>query len=461
MRSVITIVTKAVHRLGWREVDLNRLANAHLAVLSVPGHLHYDDGRQDGGQVGLKKILAIIALAPLVHVLATWDIDGKITQINQWTRLYSLPVILLELFILLVAYDQGWRPHRQVRALTQPVKLLILAATGSIVFTSLFASTDPLTSSLFAIRYAVHGLVLATLVFLIARASSFDFERWVGTITVGGLGYIASLTIFCVVVRDPENFKWIERLPSATNVRQIGNVVGLLVLAPTTLLVFSRTIRTDAIAFAATTALLTFIMWSGTRAALLSFVIAVCIAAFLHKDVVGGKKLMALAAASVVALLLSLALPSPAPGFGFIRIADSLDSGDVTSGRLQIWADTISAITNSPVFGHGAGTYRDNMAALNGYPFNHPHNFILQLTYDWGALGGGLVLAFITWLGWFIISTPTTHKNLHFLAIATYASVLSMALVEGTLFHPLPILLGVALIGPHVALARAGKVREP
>jgi O-antigen ligase len=404
---------------------------------------------------GWYKILIFVAIAPLLHALATWDIDGKLTSITQWFRLYSLPIVLLELFVLLMALDQGWRPHRQIHTLKMVPKMLLLAAAVFVAISSSLVSSSPLTSSLFAIRYALHGFVLGALMFMIAKASSFSFERWAGTITVAGIAYIFLLSAFCLMVPNPANFSWIERIPSATNVRQIGNVVGLMVLAPITLFIFSRSNRIEAVALVATIAFLTFIMWTGTRAALLSVAAAICVAAFMQRDAIKGRKVFLLAASSIVAVSLSLTLPIPAPGFGLLRIADSLGSGDVASGRLQIWADTASAVANSPFFGHGAGTYRENMAALNGYPYNHPHNFILQFLYDWGVIGGGLILALMAGLGLAVISKSGTGRDRRFLAICAYASLLSMALVEGTLFHPLPILLAIALIVPHIAFIRS------
>ena len=58
-------------------------------------------------------------------------------------------------------------------------------------------------------------------------------------------------------------------------------------------------------------------------------------------------------------------------------------SSSIWNGRDNIFAVTISGITEKPIFGHGMSTFQNNTGII------YPHNFILQILYD-----GGIVLFF-------------------------------------------------------------------
>jgi O-antigen ligase len=398
-----------------------------------------------------KAIILVLALVPLIHVMSTWDIDGQITQVNQWFRLYSLPVVAVEILILILALVSGWKPHHQYRQLPSTIRWTILGFLSVATITSLFLSVDMPTSLLFLARYALQALLLGALIFVIAEDRNFDFNFWSWAIVAGGGVYVLSLSIFSASIAHPDTFKWVERLPSATNVRQIGNVVGMMAIVASAKLAFSKTNRATGLAFLTAVALLTFVMWSGTRAALLAFIVALVAASMFAPRSITAGKLMLVGLAIAIALMLSLLLPVPAPEFGMLRVSKTLATQDVSSGRVVMWLDAVRAISNAPLFGHGAGTYREHMVLLNGYPYNHPHNFILQFVYDWGVFGGGLALALIARLGLAVFERNGATSDEKFLAIAGFISLVTMALVEGTLFHPLPILLALSLIAPKLA----------
>ncbi len=62
----------------------------------------------------------------------------------------------------------------------------------------------------------------------------------------------------------------------------------------------------------------------------------------------------------------------------FSRLHDK--TGDVTNGRTEIWKLAIHGFIESPIWGNGLCTSKNN------YGYIYPHNFILQFLYDGGVI---------------------------------------------------------------------------
>ena len=400
--------------------------------------------------IGWKAAAYLIASMAVLHTVATWDWDGQISSVNRALRHYSFPVVWLELVILLLAARLGWRPYQQFSCLPVPAKWLFSLLCVSVGITSIFVSGSPITSTLFAIRFLLHGLLIGSLIFLASADHEFDFKNWVAPLSWGIALYLFALTAFCLLVPDPASFPWVQRIPSATNIRQIGNVLGLMALVPATLLLFERSMPKARFAALLLMALLSFIMWSGSRGALLGVCVATLFAGWHCRTVIATDRAMLLAFAFGVALTVSLFLPVPDPNFGLIRMAEAVASSEPSAGRWQVWQSTVEAIKTNLLFGHGAGTYRGNMEALTGQPFNHPHNFILQFTYDWGIVGGGLAMGLLAWLGFSVISSEKGTVEERFISTGGLAGIVTMAMIDGALYYPLPIIIVVALMVPRL-----------
>lgn len=71
----------------------------------------------------------------------------------------------------------------------------------------------------------------------------------------------------------------------------------------------------------------------------------------------------------------------------FFKLIPFLSSGEgdiipeirtSSSGRIELWTDSI---TNSSLAGNGGGSF-----VCGGYKFGHPHNSVLTVIYEWGAI---------------------------------------------------------------------------
>ena len=97
------------------------------------------------------------------------------------------------------------------------------------------------------------------------------------------------------------------------------------------------------------------------------------------------------------------------------------------------------------------------MRELYGFDFNHPHNFILQFAYDWGIFGSAAVTALLVMLGVSIARRARQHVLAGFAATSgIWLAMIMTALIDGALFHPLTIILPIAILAPVFMPQRAG-----
>lgn len=394
-----------------------------------------------------KRVIVIVAMMPLVQTICTWDNDGLFTAFGQYVRQYSIPTVALEILVLLICTSAGWQPGKRLAELPRVTKLLILATIAAVMISSLAMSSHWVTSVHFAVRYVIHISVFFALVHILSQTQKYENAAFcIWAMFYGALAYVAALSAFAIFAPKPENFIWWQRMPSATNIRQIGNVVALLALAPVALLMFERHLQKALLAWAGLICLLTFIMWTGSRGALLSICLGIGFAGWLYRATITAPRTVLLVSAALIAIAISICLPSPDPNFGLIRMAESVTASDVSSGRVQVWQNTFDAIRQAPFFGHGAGMYRQNMADINGFPFNHPHNFILQFVYDWGVVGGGLMVTLFVGFGIKLVSSSCGEPNLRFLSTSAFVTLTGGALIDGPLFYPLPIVIAAVFM---------------
>jgi O-antigen ligase len=96
---------------------------------------------------------------------------------------------------------------------------------------------------------------------------------------------------------------------------------------------------------------------------------------------------------STVVLLVILAAFVNAEGLAS-RVSDTLGSG--STGRLEIWRNTVPIVRDFPIVGIGGGTFADVMLLYQrterGVLFNHAHNEYLQLLTEGGVLLFALVV---------------------------------------------------------------------
>ena len=406
----------------------------------------------DGSETEIWRIaILVLAIMPAFHMVATWDADGNLTWYAHILRVFSLPVILLEIFLLIYSYVKGWRPWEQFKSIPKIIQIAAYIFLG-VGFVSSIQSGNLLVLSLLNFfKSIMQILFLSAMTYIITNSPKFNLLKWHSFITLGACAYVALMVLFCLIIPNPDTFRWVERIPSATNIRQIGNVIGILAIVPVVLLYTVRERIYWPFIVAANITLLAFLMWSGTRGGLVGYFIAIAMISLFAWKLLNRRIITTMLLTWATSVGIALAMPIPAEGFGLIRVQESMKAEDVTSGRLVVWNSTIEAIKDAPLIGHGSGTFRANMSRTKGYHYNHPHNFILQFIYDWGFLGGGIAAIFVMLFGLKLLLLPSATIVPKATAIGAFSAITSVALIDGTLFYPLPMIIALALIAPALA----------
>src|SRR5690606_31769505 len=134
------------------------------------------------------------------------------------------------------------------------------------------------------------------------------------------------------------------------------------------------------------------------------------------------------------------------------------DTGEFSSGRTEVWLDTVRMIGDRPVFGYGGEQFQ-YVSPLSGNFLRHPHDFILQVIFDWGFVGGGAFLCLVAlWLGIAFKALRTTTpvgKAALFGAICMFC----YATIDGIMFYPFTI--GITFVLMIVALVEGGSRGKP
>jgi O-antigen ligase len=393
-------------------------------------------------------IICIIANVPFLQGLLTWSWDGRLSGGQALTRILSLGTVAAEMVILMIGIRGGFTIQPVLAHAPRPVKILLAIWLAFAIAAMIVSQGSLLIPAFILLRYILICMAFAAMVHILKEAPDYDLHKWFAILMAGGGVYLISLTFFALLVPEPLVFPWGSGLPSATNIRHIGNYLAILAIAPTALFLIGGN-KWNWPALAALTALVTFIAWSGSRAAILGLIICTIFGWLFARQHVPYTKLLALGGGYAGGLALSVFIPNPSATFGLFRFFDTLQPGvDSSSGRIEIWQNTITEILNAPWIGHGAGRFAGNMSELYGYDLDNPHNFVLQYLYDWGIFGGGAALALLAWLGLLIYRARHNQPILVFSAVAGYAILLFIGQLEGMLYHPLKMLLVMAMIAP-------------
>lgn len=126
-----------------------------------------------------------------------------------------------------------------------------------------------------------------------------------------------------------------------------------------------------------------------------------------------------------------------------------------SSGRVQIWIDTLNVVMTHPYAGIGP-----MMTAMEGIldKVAHPHNFLLQLMAEWGIpfTFGFMILSMYLSLKWrkLISEKPIEREPLALPVTAAISSAIGAGLVTGVMVMPVSMLYMTIILGFGAALWR-------
>ncbi|MGB3721831.1 MAG: O-antigen ligase family protein [Pacificimonas sp.] len=188
------------------------------------------------------------------------------------------------------------------------------------------------------------------------------------------------------------------------------------------------------------------VMWSGSRAGLLSIVVAFSAVVLFVPAMRSWRVAAIFAGVLTVALALSQLHVIPDKDFSIFRFSqvegmDGLNGLDeYSSGRLEMWLETTRAIGGKPLIGHGSGQAVSYLATLNK-DYGQPHNGTLQFLFEWGVIGGLAGLFLLARPFWTLLSTRTLITPLQAGAAAGGITILVNGHLDAALYHPWPLVI--------------------
>lgn len=396
----------------------------------------------------------LVASVPVLFALATWDTSGVHPGMRDWIRQTGAPAVVVEIVIIVLAVTRGFDPLATLNRQPLWLRACLLALLGIAFGTAVTVAVDPLRALTWTFIWIVH-LLFGLSVFCLARSLDLRTREMVWPAVVVGLcGYALLVIAFVYSVPKGIPFNW-ERFPLAgANVRHIGyySAIGGAAAAG---LIAVKTGAGRLLAGLALVFLLALSFWSGSRGSVIAVWLALGVGAVCLRSVRSIRAWATLAGCTAASIALSMLGPAPSGLFGMHRMvlsvrAQSADS--LTSGRLQLWADTLHAVIRRPWFGYGQGQF-PHVVYSQGL-FNQPHNILLQLLLDLGVVGTALALALAGFVLMRCRASFSSAAPGQVPAVLVAAAVFTMALYDGTLFYSYPTMMFVfalaLLIGSNV-----------
>jgi exopolysaccharide production protein ExoQ len=371
--------------------------------------------------------------------------------IHEWTRLQEIPFVLCEFLVICWAITRGMEIRHIIAKIPKDCLIACVIFFIGLWSSTLFLSKVSVTSYVISISFMIHLMFGFSVFYLVSTSKKEVFEQF-GRGLFFGLIALALITAWRFALPPPAwtvpggVIKWDSALPGFISVRHFGSWTGAIAAIFAAVLIK----REDESAFSwhdlAYTFAVGLTIWSGTRAAVLAIALACAIL------VVGMWRLPSLRTIGRLSILTGIAaclawllIPYNDSNFYLFAPDDSFGgSGEITSGRWEMWVATYNIWLKSPWFGWGSGSTFWEVRAL-GWQHTQPHNFVLQFLISWGLLGASGAF----WLlGRAVVGAQRrtlAQPDLWPYMSGLYA-LLAMACLEGMLHYPRFIMLIVVLL---------------
>ena len=352
----------------------------------------------DRSNINLNLAAMLIGFMPVWMVLLPLDITSDPKNWQIFVRSNHLAVPLVELLFVLVAMLGAFSPFNAIKQLPTLSKTAILFWIAVTCVVSFQPGKDHLATFIGFLRIFIAALFFFALISLKnSFGPRFMFSLW-QAIGLGFLFYVG-LWSYHIYINAPQGDDWITRIPGVNNVRHTGHFAFAAVIAGLFSLISFQGGRhlwpRWALVLLSGSTGLGLALWTGSRGPFLASLVAIfvtfCLATEHRKKIVGFFILSALSATVVVSLL---PIPHPIYGiYGATGAADiaAIDEADASSGRTELWSETMDKIRERPIFGWGLNQF-DASGPSKPAHFFHPHNFPLQIMFSGGIVSVMLVV---------------------------------------------------------------------
>jgi O-antigen ligase len=340
---------------------------------------------------------------------------------------------------------------------------LLVAIWLPVMVIATFNASFPPPAFRSASTWLLHGMFALAVWHLATSDRNFEytFDRFARVLPgITGLAGLVSMGVIYSIGLSSD-YPFGNDIPGFSNIRHSGYIFApSIALCLGRLATMTHQLRTTVLLLVLNIALC---LWFGSRGPFLGLIVGLVVAWILFHEFRHWVFWMRSLFAAITGAILSVIVPSPDdPTFNALRrffFGGSADLEGFTSGRTEVWKDAIRLIADRPLFGYGGEQFQYvSPAAIN--IFRHPHDFLLQAIFDWGAIGGG---AFLMLLAFGVGSAVKSHQNMTAagrIALFGAACMLGYATVDGILFYSFTIAITSVFLLTALVLSRTAAASE-
>lgn len=406
--------------------------------------------------------LLLLAIIPFFRILILTSPDGEFATWQLSWRIYWLPSLYVELAVICIALLHKMSPARMFGQLSRMFQILIGAWIVALVAASI-STVFPGPALVSAITWTVHLLFAFSAVHLIrdhavdciSIARKFCFA-------LAGSTAVAGVTIFAFVIITGvgSEYDWTSSLPGYAHIRHTGYIFAPAIAAGLASLAIwpkSQVKPHWALLVINTTAML----WLGSRGPAVALTVALIISVFLSQHLRNRMFWRRAGSGIATGSILSIILPAPTIGwFGAIqRFWNGMsDPSELSSGRTEVWLETIRLIAEQPWLGYGGFQFQQINTATEGF-YKHPHNSPLQFIFDWGLLGGVAMLLLLAFTYLHLVLSKQIDSGLRTFGLLGATTMLAFSMLDGILFYNFTIAVTMIFLLLPLASVNPGKTR--
>jgi O-antigen ligase len=385
-----------------------------------------------GGKVERYFIPAVIGFAPFILMLLTWAPNGR-SHLQGLAQVLYIPITGAEIFTIVVALREGLIGAMR-RWSWQRLPTAALLVWISIAIVTAITAASPEAARWWTFFYLLHLCFAFSITHLCTR--TLGRRDLIAAYMVGFVAFVAGAAAFETQVADPA-FDWIGGWPAVTHIRHFGYYASASTAMGIAFAATERRPRVLALLFLFCTVGFGFALWTGSRGA----VIGVAGATGAGLILFPAMRRIAVWAGAALSLALGAVIASLAPAHGILMgvgrtVTQTVDSGDVSTGRTRLWLNAIGAIEKRPLFGYG----EDQMGTVAPFgTLGQTHEIFLQILLAWGVVGLACIAILAVWfLRRSLPAVRSSEADLLAPILAMFA-LATMSLFDGSLFHVLPV----------------------
>lgn len=380
----------------------------------------------------------LIAAVPVLFALSTWTGAENLTRFGINFRVFAFPVLTAELIFLVLSFAEGWRPIQQWHELPVLIRVLLGLMVGTAFFSAIREAPYPPDALIWTYISLIHLIFGFSAAWTIRHSSEATSRLIWPAIAIGCFAYACVLACYAAQPHSAR-FNWEFFGLAVSNIRQIGFycVVG----AVSAIGCATQERGTRLLLFASVAAsMFTLACWTGSRGALVASFASVAIVWLLVRRFRTARIVAIFAGSIILGVCMASLLPVPQQEFGLSRMAGSLGQHggyDYSSGRLQMWAGAWHAILRHPLLGYGEAQFGHVVPQVQS-AYMHPHDSILQLLFQWGLVGGGIVLGLVIVVARKLRTVGIGQEYRALPSVLVVTALATYSLYDGVLFHVYP-----------------------